>query len=152
MATAKPKSGDWPQLRISEPIVPGVWLGSRSTTEGFSCPAAGVGKTSFAKALAKSARVPLVATSVAEWNASDYLSGTLQAIRKIFAQAKSRAPCILFIDELDGISDRSEIRGEHVQYWTQVVNLFLELLAGVDERPGSSSSPPPTIRRGSIQP
>lgn len=96
----------------------------------------GVGKTSFAKALAKSARVPLVATSVAEWNASDYLSGTLQAIRKIFAQAKSRAPCILFIDELDGISDRSEIRGEHVQYWTQVVNLFLELLAGVDERPG----------------
>lgn len=96
----------------------------------------GVGKTSFAKALAKSARVPLVATSVAEWNASDYLSGTLQAIRKIFAQAKSQAPCILFIDELDGISDRSQIRGEYVQYWTQIVNLFLELLAGVDERPG----------------
>lgn len=96
----------------------------------------GVGKTSFAKALAKSARVPLVATSVAEWNASDYLSGTLQAIRKIFAQAKSQAPCILFIDELDGISDRSQIRGEYVQYWTQIVNLFLELLADVDERLG----------------
>jgi cell division protease FtsH len=96
----------------------------------------GVGKTSFAKALAKSARVPLVATSVAEWNASSYLSGTLQAIRKVFAQAKSQAPCILFIDELDGISDRAQIRGEYVQYWTQIVNLFLELLAGVDERPG----------------
>lgn len=96
----------------------------------------GVGKTSFAKALAKSARVPLVSTSVAEWNASDYLSGTLQAIRKVFARAKSQAPCILFIDELDGISDRGQIRGEHVQYWTQIVNLFLELLAGVDERPG----------------
>lgn len=96
----------------------------------------GVGKTSFAKALAKSARVPLVATSVAEWNASSYLSGTLQAIRKVFAQASSQAPCILFIDELDGISDRAQIRGEHVQYWTQIVNLFLELLAGVDERPG----------------
>lgn len=96
----------------------------------------GVGKTSFARALAKSARVPLVATSVAEWNASSYLSGTLQAIRKVFAQAKSQAPCILFIDELDGISDRAQIRGEYVQYWTQIVNLFLELLAGVDERPG----------------
>jgi hypothetical protein len=96
----------------------------------------GVGKTSFARALAKSARVPLVATSVAEWNASDYLSGTLQAIRKVFAQAKSQAPCILFIDELDGISDRAQIRGDHVQYWTQIVNLFLELLSGVDERPG----------------
>ncbi|GJE02337.1 AAA family ATPase [Methylobacterium isbiliense] len=96
----------------------------------------GVGKTSFAKALAKSARVPLVATSVAEWNSADYLSGTLQAIRKIFAQAKAQAPCILFIDELDGISDRGQIRGEYVQYWTQIVNLFLELLAGVEERPG----------------
>ncbi|GJE52682.1 ATP-dependent zinc metalloprotease FtsH [Methylobacterium tardum] len=96
----------------------------------------GVGKTSFARALAKSARVPLVATSVAEWNAADYLSGTLQAIRKVFAQAQAQAPCILFIDELDGISDRGQIRGEYVQYWTQIVNLFLELLAGVDERPG----------------
>lgn len=96
----------------------------------------GVGKTCFARALAKSARVPLVATSVAEWNASDYLSGTLQAIRRAFAQARAQAPCILFIDELDGISDRTQIRGEHVQYWTQVVNLFLELLAGVEERPG----------------
>ncbi|WP_345822108.1 AAA family ATPase [Methylobacterium fujisawaense] len=96
----------------------------------------GVGKTSFARALAKSARVPLVTTSVAEWNAADYLSGTLQAIRKVFAQAQAQAPCILFIDELDGISDRAQIRGEHVQYWTQIVNLFLELLAGVDERPG----------------
>ena len=96
----------------------------------------GVGKTSFARALAKSARVPLVATSVADWNASSYLSGTLQAIRKVFAQARSQAPCILFIDELDGISDRGQIRGEYVQYWTQIVNLFLELLAGVDERPG----------------
>ncbi|KZB97413.1 MULTISPECIES: AAA family ATPase [unclassified Methylobacterium] len=96
----------------------------------------GVGKTSFARALAKSARVPLVATSVAEWNAADYLSGTLQAIRKVFARAQAQAPCILFIDELDGISDRGQIRGEYVQYWTQIVNLFLELLAGVDERPG----------------
>jgi ATP-dependent Zn protease len=96
----------------------------------------GVGKTSFARALAKSARIPLVATSVAEWCASDYLSGTLQAIRRVFAQARTQAPCILFIDELDGISDRAQIRGDHVQYWTQIVNLFLELLAGVEERPG----------------
>jgi Cdc6-like AAA superfamily ATPase len=96
----------------------------------------GVGKTSFARALAKSARVPLVATSVAEWCTSDYLSGTLQAIRRVFAQARAQAPCILFIDELDGISDRAQIRGENVQYWTQIVNLFLELLAGVEERPG----------------
>lgn len=96
----------------------------------------GVGKTQYARALAKSARVPLVVTSVAEWNAASYLSGTLQAIRNAFSQARRRAPCILFIDEIDGISDRARLRGDYVEYWTQIVNLVLELLAGVDERPG----------------
>lgn len=96
----------------------------------------GVGKTQFARALAKTARVPLVATSVAQWNAASYLSGTLQAIRNAFAQARRQAPCILFIDEIDGISDRAQLRGEYVEYWSQIVNLLLELLAGVDERSG----------------
>lgn len=96
----------------------------------------GVGKTSYARALAKSARVPLVATSVADWNAASYLSGTLQAIKDCFARARRLAPCILFIDELDGISDRARLRGDYVEYWSQIVNLFLELLQGVEERPG----------------
>lgn len=96
----------------------------------------GVGKTSFARALAKTARVPLVSTSVADWNSADYLSGTLRAIRNAFARARALAPSILFIDEIDGISDRATIRGEHVQYWTQVVNCLLEHLAGIEDRPG----------------
>lgn len=96
----------------------------------------GVGKTQYARALAKSARVPLIVTSVAEWNAASYLSGTLQAIRNAFSQARRQAPCILFIDEIDGISDRARLRGDYVEYWTQIVNLVLELLAGVDDRPG----------------
>ena len=96
----------------------------------------GVGKTQYALALARSAGVPIVATSVADWNAANYLSGTLQAMRNAFAQARRLAPCVLFIDELDGISDRTTLRGEYVEYWTQIVNLLLELLAGVEERPG----------------
>lgn len=96
----------------------------------------GVGKTQYAKALARSASVPIVTSSVAEWNSASYLSGTLQAMKNAFAQARRLAPCILFIDELDGISDRATLRGEYVEYWSQIVNLLLELLAGVDERPG----------------
>lgn len=96
----------------------------------------GVGKTQFARALAKSARVPLVSTSVAQWNSETYLSNTLQAIRDAFSQAKRQAPCILFIDEIDGISDRSQLRGDFAEYWTQIVNLLLEQLASVDDRPG----------------
>ncbi len=96
----------------------------------------GVGKTQFAKAVAKSAQVPLVATSVADWNASTYLSGTLAAIKASFSQARQLAPCILFIDELDGISDRATLTSEYREYWTQIVNLLLEQLAGVEDRPG----------------
>lgn len=96
----------------------------------------GVGKTSFARALAKSAAVPLIATSVADWNSASYLSGTLQAIRKCFADARRQAPSILFIDEIDGISSRSSITGEYVEYWSQIVNSLLEALAGIDEREG----------------
>lgn len=98
--------------------------------------APGTGKTQFARALAKTARVPLVATSVAQWNAATYLSGTLQAIRDAFGQARRQAPSILFIDEMDGISDRSRLVGEHVEYWSQIVNLVLEQLAGIEEREG----------------
>ena len=96
----------------------------------------GTGKTQFARALAKQARVPLIATSVAQWNAATYLSGTLQAIRDAFGQARRQAPSILFIDEMDGISDRSKLRGDHVEYWSQIVNLVLEQLAGIEERQG----------------
>ncbi|WP_407116138.1 AAA family ATPase [Bradyrhizobium sp. LMG 9283] len=96
----------------------------------------GVGKTQFARALAKSADVPLVASSVADWNAATYLSGTLAAIKECFSRARQLAPCILFIDELDGISDRATLTTEYKEYWTQIVNLLLELLAGIEERPG----------------
>lgn len=96
----------------------------------------GVGKTQFAKALAKSANVSLIATSVADWNAASYLSGTLQAIRDVLGQAKRAAPAVLFIDEIDGISNRSTISGEYVEYWSQIVNLLLECLAGVEDREG----------------
>lgn len=96
----------------------------------------GVGKTQFAKALAKSAGVPLVATSVADWNSTSYLSGTLAAMKSVFAQARQVAPCIMFIDELDGISDRATLTSEYREYWSQIVNLLLELLAGIEERPG----------------
>jgi ATP-dependent Zn protease len=96
----------------------------------------GVGKTQYARALAKSANVPLVATSVADWNAANYLSGTLAAIRDSFSRARQIAPCILFIDELDGISDRAKLASEYREYWTQIVNSLLELLAGIEDRPG----------------
>jgi cell division protease FtsH len=96
----------------------------------------GVGKTQLVRAIAKSANVPLVSTSVADWNASAYLSGTLAAIKHSFSQARQLSPCVLFIDELDGIGDRATISNEYREYWLQIVNLLLEQLQGVEERAG----------------
>ncbi len=49
---------------------------------------------------------------------------------------RSSHPSILFVDELDGISDRARLQGEYVEYWSQIVNLLLELLGGIDGRSG----------------
>lgn len=92
---------------------------------------AGVGKTQYAVALAKSCDIPIVRTSVAEWNSAQFLSGTLASIKECFAKAKQLAPAILFIDELDGISDRASIGGEYREYWVQILNLALEQLSTV---------------------
>lgn len=96
----------------------------------------GVGKTVYAKALAKSASIRLIATSVAQWNAADHLSGCLRMIRETFNNAKRLSPSLLFIDEIDGISSREGLTGDYVEYWSQIVNLLLECLAGIDDREG----------------
>jgi len=96
----------------------------------------GVGKTTFAAAVAKTAGVPLIATSVAEWNAAAYLSGTLQRISEAFGRARRSAPSVLLIDELDGISDRSNLTGDYVEYWSQIVNYVLEHLSGIANNEG----------------
>ena len=88
----------------------------------------GTGKTSFAAVLAATLKVPLIATSVAEWNARDNLSGTLRGMQTVFEQAIAQAPCVLFIDELDGISSRDAIEGRYREYWSQIVNRMLELV------------------------
>jgi hypothetical protein len=99
----------------------------------------GVGKTQYAKALSRSLSLPLISTSVADWNSSPYLSGTLSAMKNVFAQARRLAPsgvCV-FIDELDGISNRGNLKGEYVEYWSQIVNLLLESLSFASEIPGT---------------
>lgn len=90
----------------------------------------GVGKTRFAAALAASAELPLIETSVAAWNSAPYLSGTLGEMKSVYARAKESAPCVYFCDELDGIGDRATTQNqEYTLYYTQIQNLALELFA-----------------------
>jgi ATP-dependent Zn protease len=97
----------------------------------------GTGKTTFAKALAASAKLPLIATTFGEWQSAGeaHLGTLLKAMRSTFEHARSAAPCVLFIDELDSIPKRGA--GERATtYWNQVTNDLLKLLDGLADARG----------------
>lgn len=90
----------------------------------------GVGKTLFARALCNTLQIPLLATSVARWLEPSHLGDVLKRIRGAFREAEARKPCILFIDEFDGIGRRVDFTREYADYWNTVVNCGLEMLDG----------------------
>jgi hypothetical protein len=90
----------------------------------------GTGKTMFARALANSLQLPLIATSVASWLEQSYLGEVLRQMGRTFRFAQIHKPVILFIDEIDGIGTRRDSVRDHANYWNQIVNQFLELLDG----------------------
>ncbi|MTI42510.1 ATP-dependent Zn protease [Roseibium hamelinense] len=96
----------------------------------------GTGKTTYAKALAKSCGVELVASSLAQWQAAGHLGDLLKAMRRTFAEARKKAPCVLFLDEFDSVGDRRTVRGDNALYVVEKINGLLECLDGVEDREG----------------
>lgn len=90
----------------------------------------GTGKTTFARALCNTLQVPLVVTSVSTWLQGEYLHDVLDRMANTFAEARRQAPCILFIDEIDGIGQRAPASRSYSDYWNACVNKLLELLDG----------------------
>ncbi|MET4130648.1 hypothetical protein ACSSV6_004005, partial [Roseovarius sp. MBR-38] len=85
----------------------------------------GTGKTWLARAMGASAGIACVTGSFAEWQAAGHLGDMLREMRKTFAEARSRAPCILFIDEIDAVGSRASRDPHNSNYRTQVINGFL---------------------------
>ncbi|QEL27249.1 AAA family ATPase (plasmid) [Bosea sp. F3-2] len=98
--------------------------------------APGVGKTYFAAALARTCKLPLIATSLGQLFAST--SGNLDSIVKglnqAFQEAREKGPSLLFIDELDALPDRKTLTGRGRDWWTPVCNHFLKLLDDARDR------------------
>ncbi|WP_260010193.1 AAA family ATPase [Leisingera aquaemixtae] len=85
----------------------------------------GTGKTVLAAAIAASAGVPLIQGSFGAWQARGHLGDMLAAMLACFQDAKSRKPCVLFIDEIDSCGSRTDTRDRNQAYRQQVVNEFL---------------------------
>lgn len=73
----------------------------------------GNGKTLFAKALATETDVKFIATKGADFQ-SAMMSMGARKIKMLFKKAKRNRPCIIFIDEFDGIGERRNYTGTGV--------------------------------------
>lgn len=70
----------------------------------------GTGKTLLAKACAKEAGVPYFYMSGSEF-VEEYVGVGASRVRKLFEVAKKKAPCIIFIDEIDAIGRKRDSGG-----------------------------------------
>ena len=67
----------------------------------------GTGKTMLAKAVAGESNVPFFSISGSE-SVEMFVGMGASKVRDLFAQAKEKAPCIVFIDEIDAIGKRRD--------------------------------------------
>ena len=66
----------------------------------------GTGKTMLAKAVAGESNVPFFSMSGSEF-VEMFVGMGASKVRDLFKQAKEKAPCIVFIDEIDAIGKKS---------------------------------------------
>ncbi len=70
----------------------------------------GTGKTMLAKAVAGEANVPFFSISGSEF-VEMFVGMGASKVRDLFKQAKEKAPCIIFIDEIDAIGQKRNTSG-----------------------------------------
>jgi cell division protease FtsH len=90
----------------------------------------GMGKSVLARSLARACDVALVVGSVGELFAAStgHLDGVIKSLRELFAKAVAAAPCILFLDEIDGLPSRESLDSRNRDFWMPIIEDFLMLL------------------------
>ena len=96
----------------------------------------GTGKTLLARAVAGEAHVPFFSLSGSEF-VEMFVGVGAARVRDLFTQAEKRAPCIVFIDELDAIGKVRTVSqpGSHEER-EQTLNQLLAEMDGFDSRTG----------------
>lgn len=96
----------------------------------------GTGKTMLAKAVAGEANVPFFSMSGSEF-VEMFVGMGASKVRDLFKQAKEKAPCIVFIDEIDAIGkSRDSQYGGSNDEREQTLNQLLSEMDGFDSSKG----------------
>ena len=117
----------------------------------------GTGKTLLAKAIAGEAKVPFFAMSGSDFEEM-FVGVGASRMRDMFSEAKKRAPCIVFIDEIDSIGMKrtgaGAIGGSHA--YEQTLNTMLVEMDGFDANEGviviAATNRPDTLDSALLRP
>jgi cell division protease FtsH len=116
----------------------------------------GTGKTLLAKAVAGEAHVPFFSMSGSDF-VEMFVGVGAARVRDLFGQAESKAPCIIFIDELDalGKSRGGPVMGGHDER-EQTLNQLLVEMDGFDSNRGvilmAATNRPETLDAALLRP
>ena len=98
--------------------------------------APGNGKTLFARALAGEAHVNFIPAKATDFESMFMAIGPAK-VKLLFRKARKRAPCIVFIDEFDGIGTRRNYSGSAIETEnTRIVTALLNELDGFQTTSG----------------
>ena len=97
----------------------------------------GTGKTMLAKAVAGESNVPFFSMSGSEF-VEMFVGMGASKVRDLFNQAKEKAPCIVFIDEIDAIGQKRSGGGQYGgnDEREQTLNQLLTEMDGFDDNSG----------------
>ncbi|MCH3968416.1 MAG: ATP-dependent zinc metalloprotease FtsH [Atopobiaceae bacterium] len=95
----------------------------------------GTGKTLLAKAVAGEAKVPFFSISGSEF-VEMFVGRGAAKVRDLFKQANEKAPCIVFIDEIDTIGKRRDAGLSTNDEREQTLNQLLTEMDGFDNHKG----------------
>ena len=97
----------------------------------------GTGKTMLAKAVAGESNVPFFSMSGSEF-VEMFVGMGASKVRDLFSQAKEKAPCIVFIDEIDAIGQKRSGGGQYGgnDEREQTLNQLLTEMDGFEDNSG----------------
>ena len=115
----------------------------------------GTGKTLIAKAVAGEAGVPFFQIAGSEF-VEMFVGRGAAKVRDLFKQANEKAPCIIFIDEIDAVGKRRDTSLNSNDEREQTLNQLLSEMDGFDNHKGivvlAATNRPETLDKALLRP